>query len=91
MEIKNIPGIGPISDAAQNLHLDRSSKGDKSAIIKQIIARQEQSEANELCDPIVIHAEGGTTNGKYLVNFKKGGFVSLLSIWPKVHKWNSYF
>jgi hypothetical protein len=26
-----------------------------------------------------------------MVNFKKGAFVSLLSIWPKVHKWNSYF
>jgi len=33
-EIKNIPGIGPISVAAQNLHLDRSSKDDKSSILK---------------------------------------------------------
>ena len=33
-EIKNIPGIGNISDAAQNLHLDRSSKDDKSGILK---------------------------------------------------------
>jgi len=33
-EIENIPGIGPISLAAQNLHLDRSSKNDKSAILK---------------------------------------------------------
>jgi 1-acyl-sn-glycerol-3-phosphate acyltransferase len=33
-EVKNIPGIGPISIAAQNLHLDRSSKDDKSGILK---------------------------------------------------------
>ena len=62
-EIKNIPGIGPISDAAQNLHLDRSSKGDKSGVLKQIVSRQQQSEVHELWDPVVIHAEGGTTNG----------------------------
>jgi len=55
------------------------------------MTRQAKSEIDELWDPVVIHAEGGTTNGKYLVNFKKGGFVSLLSIWPKVHKWNSHF
>ena len=55
------------------------------------MARQKQSEEHELYDPVVIHAEGGTTNGKYLINFKKGGFVSLLSIWPKVHKWESNF
>jgi 1-acyl-sn-glycerol-3-phosphate acyltransferase len=33
-EVENIPFIGPISIAAQNLHLDRSSKDDKSGILK---------------------------------------------------------
>lgn len=42
-------------------------------------------------DPVTIHAEGGTTNGEYICKFKRGAFMSCLSIFPKVHKYHSYF
>ena len=42
-------------------------------------------------DPLVIYPEGGTTNGTSIIQFKKGAFVSLASIQPKIHKWHSYF
>ena len=41
--------------------------------------------------PLIIFPEGGTTNGKYIIKFKKGAFVSLLPIWPKVIKYKSIF
>jgi len=39
-------------------------------------------------EPLIINAEGGTTNGKYLIQFKKGAFVGLKSIQPRVIKYN---
>ena len=38
---------------------------------------------------LIIHAEGGTTNGK-MISFKKGAFASLLSIRPKAVRYNNY-
>jgi hypothetical protein len=32
--------------------------------------------------PFLIFAEGATTNGEYLMSFKKGAFASLLPIQP---------
>jgi len=39
---------------------------------------------------LLIHPEGGTTNGKYLIMFKRGAFVGLRSIMPKIHKYHSF-
>jgi len=46
---------------------------------------------DENWDPVTIHAEGGTTNNKYIVKFKRGAFVGLKSIYPKVHIYHSHF
>jgi len=40
---------------------------------------------------LIIFPEGGTTNGKYLVNFKRGAFVGLRSVFPKIHLQHSWF
>mmetsp|Transcript_19777 Transcript_19777/g.30505 ORF Transcript_19777/g.30505 Transcript_19777/m.30505 type:complete len:84 (+) Transcript_19777:678-929(+) len=40
---------------------------------------------------MIIHPEGGTTNGHYLIKFKRGAFVGCRSIMPKVHKYHSFF
>ena len=48
-------------------------------------------EENPNFDPLIIHSEGGTSNGQYLIKFKKGAFVGCRSIWPKVHKFHSHF
>mmetsp|Transcript_6823 Transcript_6823/g.11510 ORF Transcript_6823/g.11510 Transcript_6823/m.11510 type:complete len:95 (+) Transcript_6823:677-961(+) len=57
---------------------------------QQIIEKQRECEENPINDPLVIHAEGCTTNGKGLIQFKKGAFVGLRSIMPKVHKFHSF-
>jgi len=38
---------------------------------------------------LIIHAEGGTTNGK-MISFKKGAFAALLSVRPRGVKYNTY-
>ena len=45
--------------------------------------RQEATERGEQ-PPLIIYPEGGTTNGQYLIKFKKGAFDSLCSIMPVV-------
>jgi len=42
-------------------------------------------------DPLIIYPEGGTTNGTSIIKFKKGAFVTLRSIQPKVFKYNNLF
>ena len=38
---------------------------------------------------LIIHAEGGTTNG-HMVKFMKGAFVGLTSIRPKAVRYNNF-
>ena len=86
-----IPGVGPIAKVAQCMLLNRSSKDSKKLIQDAIIERQKLGENDVNFDPLIIHCEGGTSNGKYLIKFKRGAFVSCLSVWPRVHKHHSYF
>ena len=37
--------------------------------------------------PIVVFPEGGTSNGKYLITFKKGAFYGLRAVQPIVLKY----
>lgn len=90
-EVRNVPGVGPIARVAQCFFLDRTSKDDKKRIQDKIIERQKLIESDPNYEPIVIHAEGGTSNGTSIVKFKRGAFVGLMSCWPKIHKFNSYF
>ena len=60
-------------------------------IQNEIIERQKQAEEDPSIDPLIIHAEGGTTNGTHVIEFKKGAFFGLRSIQPRVHKFKSYF
>jgi len=39
--------------------------------------------------PLQLYPEGGTTNGKQLISFKKGAFVGLKSVKPVVFKYES--
>jgi len=37
--------------------------------------------------PLAIYPEGGTTNGKYLIQFKRGAFTSLRAVKPIILKY----
>lgn len=53
--------------------------------------RINEGEATDLFDPLIIFVEGGTTNGEYLINFKKGAFMGLNTVFPKLSKFHSCF
>jgi len=72
------------------LFLDRKSAEDKKKIQESIIERQKLG-ASPNYEPLIIFPEGGTTNGVYLTKFKRGAFMGLLPIWPKIHKYHSSF
>jgi hypothetical protein len=73
------------------LFLDRSgTKEEKSRILKQISDRQQMSESG-LVPPLMIYPEGCSSNGDYLLEFKKGAFAGLNSIQPNALKWSSPF
>ena len=84
-EVEKIPFIGNIVRASQCLILNRESKESKKLVMEQITKRIQASEESNDYEPIIIFPEGGTTNGKYLVNFKKGAFVGLRAVFPKIH------
>jgi len=73
------------------MFLDRQSSKDKKAVQDKIIKRQALAETDPDIEPLIIFPEGGTTNGQQMIQFKRGAFVGLRSIWPKVHKiWSPF-
>lgn len=71
--------------------VNRDSKDSKKMVQEQITDRIKVGEETDKYDPIIIFPEGGTTNGKYLINFKRGAFMGLGAVFPKIHKQHSMF
>jgi len=72
------------------LFFDRGDKGARKDLLGMMADRQKDCEKG-LYPPLIMNAEGGTTNGTSLVKFKKGAFVGLNSVQPVVIKYNSPF
>lgn len=69
------------------LYIKRDNKDSKSDMFSQIVERQKLIEKG-LYPPLIIYAEGGTSNGRQLLQFKKGGFFSLKSVRPQVIRYD---
>lgn len=80
---KNIPCVGKCAEMYGCLFVSRTSNDSKKDMFTQIKERQEQAEKG-LYPPLIIYAEGGTSNGRQLLQFKKGGFINLKSVQPVV-------
>ena len=86
--VKKIPFVGVSATQAASCYVDRSDKESKHKTFEQIAKRQEDCE-NGLYPPLIINAEGGTTNGRHLIHFKKGGFFALRSVQPVIVEYNT--
>ena len=86
--VRKVPGIGFMAEINHTLFMDRASKDDRKAMFAKIDEHQKRAEAGEI-NPLVMHPEGGTTNGTALVNFKSGAFAGLNSVQPVAIKYNS--
>ena len=61
-----IPWVGSGTAMCGSLFVERTSKDSKSNTLSQLADHQIKAEKGEAF-PLIIYAEGGTTNGKYLI------------------------
>lgn len=75
VEVASVPMLGIMTAAIGCIFVTRdASDNERNAVVKSIIDRQKQIEESDDYNPIVIFAEGGTSNGQYLLTFKRGAF-----------------
>ena len=77
-------GVGPLATILGSVYINRvdGSKDAKKAIFQEIMDRQNNFVAGKAKAKFAIFPEGCTTNGKYLLSFKKGAFMSLNAVQP---------
>ena len=76
-DVIKYPLIGVIAVGLQSLFVNRNSRNDKDAIINTIRERTNLIKSGKNYPKILIFPEGTTTNGKYLISFKKGAFMTM--------------
>jgi len=75
--IKNYPIFGAGATALGSLFLQREDKDKRGDVFQQIRDRVEEFSAKPLTTPpILIFPEGTTSNGEYMLSFKKGAFAT---------------
>ena len=80
--VADIPFIGTVGRVGDPILIDRmGTKEDKEAALRAIEARQRENEQTNR-PSLIIFPEGGTTNGEYLIQFKRGPFNGLHSVQP---------
>lgn len=75
-EIANAPIVGTIATLRQCLYLDRECPENRNITMKMINDRIQKVNDGEPIPPLLIFPEGTVTNGRSLMSFKKGAFVS---------------
>ena len=83
-ETKNYFMVGTISKGLNCLFVDRENKEDRERIFQQLKERQKDFYEGKILSPLCLFPEGTTTNGKYILKFKKGAFYALLPIKPQI-------
>ncbi|KRW98563.1 hypothetical protein PPERSA_00055 [Pseudocohnilembus persalinus] len=74
MDVYKYPLFGRAAVALQCLFVERESEEARQDIIQQIQTRGKNIKNGKNFAPILIFPEGTTTNGRYLLDFKKGAF-----------------
>ena len=83
-ETKDIFLVGTISKGINCLFVKRESKEDRERIFVELEKRQKDFYEGRILSPLCLFPEGTTTNGKYILKFKRGAFYSLLPIKPQI-------
>ena len=83
-ETRNVPLVGTIATGINCLFVKRESEADRARIFVELEKRQRDFYDGKILSPLVVFPEGTTTNGKYILKFKKGAFYSLLPIKPQL-------
>ena len=90
-EAQSIPFLKWLIDDQWMIMVGRDSKDSREQrhkVLEMIEARSLEAEKG-LKTPCLIFPEGATTNGNYIISFKRGGFYALRPVQPVVCKiWN---
>jgi len=79
--VSTTPLAGDIARCIQCLFVKRDSKDGRDDVMTKLKERIQNVEKNpESVSPILIFPEGTTSNGEYLLSFKKGAFCNLTPI-----------
>ncbi len=81
---KNIIFVGTIAKGINCLFVKRESEEDRARIFADLEKRQKDFYEGNILTPLCMFPEGTTTNGKYILKFKRGAFYALLPIKPQV-------
>jgi len=77
-DVANYPFIGTIAKGLQTLFVERENKEHRDDVVIRLKQRIEKFEKNPLTtSQVLIFPEGTTTNGEYMISFKKGAFSNL--------------
>lgn len=79
-EVMKIPLIGTITRGFQSIFVNRDSRENKNEALTGLRLRGKLIAEGKKLPPIVIFPEGTSTNGDYLISFKKGAFEPLLPV-----------
>ena len=83
-DTQDVPLISTIAKGINCLFVKRESPEDREKIFIQLRERQKDFYDGKILSPLCIFPEGTTTNGKYVLKFKKGAFFALLPIKPQI-------
>jgi lysophosphatidylcholine acyltransferase / lyso-PAF acetyltransferase len=91
--IRKAPVIGVTCIMLGCIFISRGASEEKRIqTINQLIERQDKIERDPTYSQIVVFPEGGTSNSRYILNFKKGGFAGLKTVQPIVlkYEWKTF-
>ena len=83
-ETKDVPLVGIIAKGINCLFVKRESEADRERIFSVLEQRQRDFYEGNILAPLLLFPEGTTTNGKYILKFKRGAFYNLLPIKPQL-------
>ena len=86
--VRKIPIAGVIAESLQAIFVDRKSKTSREDTLLTI---KKRTAPDSGFPPMMIYPEGTTTNGKVLVQFKKGAFAPGMPVQPIVLRYRSTF
>lgn len=81
--LKSIPVVKTLCDCLDSIYIRRGGTDEQVAeALKVIKDRQDKIEDSEHYNPLLLFPEGGTTNGRQLMKFRKGAFFSEKTVKP---------
>lgn len=86
--IKTTPLLNSLADGLQSMYVERGSEEGREQVMAAISERQRQIEEGSDYAPIIVFAEGTTTNGTTLLRMRKGAFARMSPIIPCFVTWS---